>query len=186
MGYAESKASEPKINPIKVGDSLPQDIIVQEARTFDDAVANQFAGTKMGEVLSSGKVVVFNMPGPFTGVCENGHVPNVMKSVPKMNDEGYEVVITSATDCFSMNGWRKAMATNTDGTKWYADCSGELAKTLGTDCDLSGIGVHGPRATRYCAAFVKGKLDYIAVEADPTHLDKATSEKFLENLEMKE
>lgn len=177
-------AENPKVDvearkPIEVGESVPEDVMLHLARTFDQSVEDNFARTNIMDVLGEGKCVIFNMPGPFTGACSKAHVPNVMENLSKLQDAGFKVVITSATDHFAMNGWRKALSVETEGTEWYADCNADLAKCLGTSADLSMVGLHGPRATRYCAAFEGGRLIHLAVENAPTDVEVTTADAFL-------
>ena len=51
-------------------------------RSNDDGVPRAgFAGTSLQKLFAGRKVVLFALPGAFTGVCEKGHVPSFAKLV---------------------------------------------------------------------------------------------------------
>ena len=62
---------------IAVGDNLlGTSVALQRARTWDEAAADGFEGVSLDALFKGRKVVLFALPGAFTGVCENGHVPS--------------------------------------------------------------------------------------------------------------
>ena len=62
---------------IAVGDNLlGTSVALQRARTWDEAAADGFEGVTLDALFKGRKVALFALPGAFTGVCENGHVPS--------------------------------------------------------------------------------------------------------------
>ena len=58
---------------ISKGDTLPGATLVQFGENGPEAV-------ELGEKLKGRKVVIFAVPGAFTGVCENSHVPSFVRA----------------------------------------------------------------------------------------------------------
>merc|ERR1711924_439127 len=104
--------------------------------TWDAAEADGFAGTSLQKLFKGRKVVLFALPGAFTGVCEKGHVPSFAKLIPDFEAKGIdEVACVSINDPYGMNGWAKAMGTT--GINFYADADESFTRAVSETRDCT-------------------------------------------------
>ena len=63
---------------------------------------------QMADLLKGRKVVIFGLPGAYTGTCSTAHVPSFMRTIDAMKAKGVdEVICLSVNDPFVMDAWSK-------------------------------------------------------------------------------
>ena len=73
------------------------------------------------------QVIVFAVPGAFTGVCHNAHVPSYSKNVAAFKAKGVDSVIcVSVNDPYTMNAWKKTLGASGEGIEFYGDSNGSF------------------------------------------------------------
>jgi len=119
-----------------------------------------------GEVLGSGKVVLFAVPGAFTPTCSDHHLPGFVLRADDIRAKGVDTVACVAVnDPFVMGAWGQAQ--NTEGAvTMLADGNGEFAAAMGLELDGSGFGL-GTRSQRYAVIIEDGVVTDLAVESQP-------------------
>ena len=129
-----------------------------------------FAGTSLQKLFAGRKVVLFALPGAFTGVCEKGHVPSFAKLVPEFQQKGVdEVACISINDPYCMHGWAKAMRTS--GINFYADADESFTRAVSETRDCTGDALGpGLRSNRYACVVEDGVVGACFVEAGPGDL----------------
>lgn len=116
-----------------------------------------------GEVLSTGKVVLFAVPGAFTPGCSKIHLPGFVERQGELREKGVDTVACIAVnDPWVMKAW--ADGQGAEGILMLADGSGEFARAMGLEFDGSGIGL-GARSQRYAAVITDGVITQLDVEA---------------------
>ncbi|GMP56545.1 hypothetical protein CsSME_00020985 [Camellia sinensis var. sinensis] len=101
--------------------SAAPDVSLQKARSWDEGVASKFATTPLKDIFKDKKVVIFGLPGAFTGVCSAQHVPSYKKNIDKFKGKGIDhVICVAVNDPYTMNGWaEKIEAKDADtGGQW--------------------------------------------------------------------
>ena len=129
-----------------------------------------FTGTSLHQLFAGRKVVLFALPGAFTGVCEKGHVPSFAKLVNDFKKKGVdEVACISINDPYCMNGWAAAMGTS--GINFYADADETFTRAVEEtrDCTADALGP-GLRSNRYACVVEDGIVGACFVEAGPGDL----------------
>ena len=87
---------------ISVGDRLPD----AELRTM---TPDGPSVVKSSEVLGTGKVVLFAVPGAFTPGCSNVHLPGFVERADELKARGVTTIACVAVnDPFVMDAWGKA------------------------------------------------------------------------------
>ena len=115
------------------------------------------------EVLGSGKVVLFAVPGAFTPTCSMKHLPGFVQKAADIRGKGVdEIVCLSVNDAFVMGAWGKDQGA-AGKVRMVADGNGELTKALGLEMDASGFGM-GLRSKRYAMVVKDGKVTELLVE----------------------
>jgi peroxiredoxin len=117
------------------------------------------------DVLGTGKVVLFAVPGAFTPGCSNVHLPGYVKNRDSLHAKGVDTIACiSVNDPWVLDSWSKAHGA--DGIIMLGDGSGAFAKAVGLDMDGSGFGL-GVRSLRYSAILEDGVVKELNVEEGP-------------------
>ena len=159
---------------ISVGDPLPD----AELRTM---TPDGPTVVKTGEVLGTGKVVLFAVPGAFTPGCSNIHLPGFVERADELKAKGVTTIACVAVnDPFVMSVWDKASAI--DGQiEMLSDGNAEFTKALGLDFDASAVGL-GTRSKRYAMVVDNGVVRTLLVEDVPSQAEKSSAEAILATL----
>ena len=158
---------------IAVGDKIP-DVKVMVA-TGEGPQAAQ-----TGELLGSGKVALFSVPGAFTPTCSAKHLPGFVGKADEFKAKGVDkIVCMSVNDAFVMKAWGKDQ--NVDGkVVMMADGNGDFARALGLVMDGKGFGM-GERSQRFSAVIENGVVKKLNVEA-PGAFEVSSAEHMLGQL----
>jgi peroxiredoxin len=143
----------------EVGDKIPEVTLRRMTADGPESVSST-------EVLGSGKVVLFAVPGAFTPTCSDYHLPGFVVRADDFKAKGVSTIACVAVnDAFVMGAWGVAQNVG-DDVVMLADGSGEFAKAMGLEFDLSAGGL-GVRSKRYAAILEDGVITYLGVEAAP-------------------
>ena len=144
---------------IAVGDTIP-DITVMTPGP-DGPVP-----VRTGEVLGSGKVVLFAVPGAFTPTCSDYHLPSYLFRHDDLVAKGVDTIAcVSVNDPFVMGAWGDAQGVG-DRIVLLADGNAEFTRALGLEFDGSAVGL-GTRSQRFAAIIEDGVVTTLAVEPGP-------------------
>lgn len=166
-----------QLRGIKTGDVSPSavvDIIEPIDGEFKVVNAQDF-----GALLKSHKkAVVFALPGAFTPICSEKHLPGFIEHAALLRAKGVEAIYClSWNDYFVMKAWGKATKGLADsGIKLVADGNGDYTRAVEMEIDLSG-GRLGKRCARFASVVENGV--YKSVEVDAKGLEKTSAESIL-------
>jgi peroxiredoxin len=153
---------------IKVGDKLPDG-------KFTVMGANGPEPKTTSEVFSGKKVALFAVPGAYTPTCNNNHMPGFVARVDELRAKGMDAIAcTAVNDVFVLTNWAKDTGA-TGKIEMLADGSGDFAKAIGLDIDLSNFGL-GLRSKRYSMLVDDGVVKVLNVEDSPPVADKSSAE----------
>ncbi|KAM7259895.1 hypothetical protein ACFE04_015636 [Oxalis oulophora] len=156
-------------------------VSLQKARTWDEGVSSKFATSSLNDVFKGKKVVIFGLPGAYTGVCSQQHVPSYKKNIDKFKAKGIDSVICVAVnDPYTMNGWAEKLEAK-DVIEFYGDFDGSFHKSLELDKDLTAA-LLGPRSERWSAYVEDGKVKVLNVEAAPSEFKVSGGEHILSQI----
>ncbi|MHA6685074.1 redoxin family protein [Mesorhizobium sp. A556] len=160
--------------PISVGDKLPES-------TFKTMTADGAKSITVAEIFPGKKVVLFAVPGAFTPTCSNNHLPGYLENHDAILARGVDTIaVVAVNDVHVMGAW--ARFTGGEGKILYlADGSGDFAKALGLDIDLSGGGM-GLRSKRYSMIVDDGKVTALNIEDSPGQAVESSAAKILQQL----
>ena len=123
-------------------------------------------GVQTGEVLGSGRVVLFGLPGAFTPGCSKQHLPGYVGAADKLAQKGVDkVVCVAVNDAWVMDAWAKEQGVG-DKILMLADGNGAFTEAMGLALDGSGFGL-GSRSQRYAAVIENGTITRLEVESGP-------------------
>ena len=115
------------------------------------------------EVLGSGKVVLFAVPGAFTPTCSDYHLPGYVIRADELRAKGVDkVACIAVNDAFVMDAWGKAREVG-ENVVMLGDGNGDFTTAMGLEMDGSGFGL-GKRSKRYAAVIEDGVVKSLFVE----------------------
>jgi peroxiredoxin len=160
--------------PIKVGDKIP-------SSRFRVTTPEGPAWKTTDEIFKGKKVVLFGVPGAFTGTCHKSHLPGFIKNADAIKAKGVDTIaVTGVNDHFVMDAWRDA--SNAAGkVEFLADGNGEFAKAIDLSFDGSGNGM-GTRSRRYAMIVEDGVVKTLNIEEAPGKVDVSSAENILSAL----
>lgn len=119
--------------------------------------------TTSGEVLGTGKVVLFAVPGAFTPTCSDHHLPGFVMRTEELKAKGVDkIVCLSVNDPFVMDAWGNDQEVG-DSVIMLADGNGTFTRAMGLEFDGSTHGL-GTRSRRYAAVIDDGVVTNLLVE----------------------
>ncbi|XP_059448712.1 peroxiredoxin-2F, mitochondrial [Corylus avellana] len=157
------------------------DVSLQKARSWDEGVSSNFATTPLKDIFRDKRVVIFGLPGAYTGVCSQQHVPSYKNSIDKFRAQKVDSVICVAVnDPYVLNAWGEKLQVK-DAIEFYGDFDGSFHKSLGLEKDLSAA-LLGPRSHRWSAFVVDGKVKVLNVEENPSDFKVSGAEHILKQI----
>ncbi|XP_020207795.1 peroxiredoxin-2F, mitochondrial isoform X1 [Cajanus cajan] len=158
--------------------SAAPNVSLQKARTWDEGIASKFSTTPLKDIFKDKKVVIFGLPGAYTGVCSNKHVPPYKENIDKFKAKGIDSVICVAVnDPYTMNAWAEKLQAK-EAIDFYGDFDGSFHKSLDLVTDLSGA-LLGTRSERWSAYVVDGKIKALNVEEAPSDVKVSGADTIL-------
>ena len=158
---------------IAKGDKLPGANLIE--MTADGPASVDIAARVAGKTI-----VIFGVPGAFTGTCTSAHVPSFMRTKPDFDAKGVdEVICVSVNDPFVMSAWGESTGATAAGLTMLADPAGTFASALGLGFDAPPVGFHG-RFKRSAMIVRDGTVTEVQVEDSPGVCNVTAGETLLE------
>ena len=118
--------------------------------------------TTSTDVLGTGMVVIFAVPGAFTPTCDTSHLPGFVAGADKIKALGVSRIVCGAVnDHHVMKAWAERSEA-LDKVDFLADPSAEFAKALGLDKDFPALG--GTRFARFAMIVNDGVVEELFVQ----------------------
>ncbi|MBL4813493.1 MAG: peroxiredoxin [Rhodobacteraceae bacterium] len=160
---------------ISTGDTLPEANFLRMGAEGPEAVA-------LSALTAGRKVVIFGLPGAFTGTCTTAHVPSFIKNREALAAQGVEEVIClSVNDPFVMAAWSDATGAAKGGVTMLGDADGSYTAAIGLGFDAPPAGLIG-RSQRYAMLVENGVVTQLNIEAAPGTCDLSGAETLLGQL----
>ena len=152
---------------IKVGDRLPD-------AKFTIMGPEGPAAKTVADVFKGKKVALFAVPGAYTPTCHKNHMPGFVDRVGELKAKGIDAIAcTAVNDVFVLTNW--ANDTGAAGNiEMLADGSGDFAKAIGLEIDLSSFGL-GVRSKRYAMLVDDGVVKVLNIDESPPVHDKSSA-----------
>lgn len=148
---------------VQIGDRIP-DVSLYESTEFGEACPVSPTKVSVAEATKGKRVVIFGLPGAYTPTCSAKHVPGYLEHLADLKAKGVdEVWCVSVNDGYVMAAWgreQKAIGK----IRMLGDGSGELAKKLGLETDLTRNGM-GYRMKRFSLLVDDGIVKRINIES---------------------
>jgi 2-Cys peroxiredoxin 5 len=154
-----------------VGARLPQVRICE-------VVDGQQRVLRASDLLARGRAMIVGMPGAFTPLCSERHLPSLIRNADRLRAAGFtEVACVVTSNPFAVDAWAKA-ADPLKKVRFLSD--GNLAFTRAL-----GLTTHEPRiflgecSQRYLLTARDGAIDSVRVEDSIINLSCADPDEFV-------
>ena len=157
---------------IKENDLLPNSevFIIESGEPTKKNIENFFKNKK---------VILFGVPGAYTSVCSNKHLPSYINMYDKFKEKGIDhIICLSVNDPFVMNAWGKENKVD-NKIIMLGDPFLNFTKDIGADVDKSGRGL-GIRSNRYTMFVDNMKVIKLQEEKDTGTCEISAAENFIE------
>lgn len=159
---------------LKVGDTLPDTSLLRIGADGPEAV-------QLSSLINGRKVVIFGLPGAYTGTCSTAHVPSFIRTKDQFMEKGVEEIICiSVNDPFVMSAWGEATGAADAGITMLGDSESKFTKAVGMDFDAPPAGLIS-RSKRYSMIVEDGKVTVLNQEENPGQCEVSAGETLLEN-----
>lgn len=159
---------------IQVGEKIPN----VQLQTIHDGV---FDNVWTEDFFKGKTVVLFAVPGAFTSVCSDHHLPGFVELADHLKSRGADVVAcTSVNDIEVFNAWFKAQRVG-DKIVPLADGNADFARALGLELDSRAFGM-GVRSQRYAAVVQDGVVKALNVDS-PGEVARSSASVILQALQ---
>lgn len=156
---------------ISVGDRLP-------AGTLHETTPKN--AVDPAEAFSSGRVLLFAVPGAFTPGCDKTHLPGYVADYDKFAAKGIEqIACLAVNDAHVMRAWGEAHGV-AGKIRMLADPSASYTRSLGLEVESAALG--GTRSRRYAMVLENGTVTHLEVEPDSFGLSCSLAGSILERL----
>ncbi|EGN91670.1 hypothetical protein SERLA73DRAFT_192164 [Serpula lacrymans var. lacrymans S7.3] len=154
---------------IEVGDPIPAKIVKEEdpERSF--------------ALDLKGKNIIVGVPGAFTPPCSS-QVPKYIELYDKFKAKGVQnIYVVAINDAFVTKAWKEQLAPQGTGVRFIADDKGSFTGSLGLIFDASPL-LGAPRSKRYVIVAQDERVDFLAVEEEPSSVKNTAAEIVLSQL----
>ncbi|NBO21333.1 MAG: peroxiredoxin [Rhodobacteraceae bacterium] len=129
--------------------------------------ANGPESVSLGEKLKGRKVVIFGLPGAFTGTCSTAHVPSFIRTRDKFAAKGVdEVICIAVNDPFVLKAWSDATGAAAGGITMLGDAESVFTKAIGLNFSAGPVGFVD-RSKRYALYAEDGVVKVLHLEESP-------------------
>ena len=160
---------------ISTGDKLPSASLLQMGANGPEAVdlASKTAGRK---------VVIFAVPGAFTGVCHNAHVPSFIRTKDQFTAKGVdEIICVTVNDPFVTDAWGEITGATAAGITMLGDSDSSFTKAMGMEFTNNDAGLI-ERTKRYAMLVEDGTISVLNEEENPGLCDVSAGEGLLDSM----
>ncbi|KAL3965179.1 peroxisomal matrix protein [Purpureocillium lilacinum] len=146
---------------LAVGDSFPEGVTFSYIPYAEDKEGISTCGVPVtydaSKEFADKKVVLFSVPGAFTGTCSERHLPGYIKNMSRFREKGVDVIACIAyNDAYVMSAWGKVNQVKDDDILFLSDTDTAFSKSLGW--------LKGERTARYAMIVDHGKVIYAEKE----------------------
>ena len=157
---------------ISVGAPLPDATLVHIGDKGPEQVS-------LHDRVKGRKVVIFGVPGAYTGTCTTAHVPSFIRTREKFAAKGVdEIICLSVNDPFVMKAWGEATGATAAGLTMLADADSSFTKAMGLAFDAPPVGLLA-RSKRYALYAEDGVVKALHLEESPGTCDISGGEALL-------
>ncbi|WP_170762771.1 peroxiredoxin [Ruegeria lacuscaerulensis] len=160
---------------ISIGDTLPDATLIRMGQEGPEEI-------RVSEKTKGRKVVIFAVPGAFTGTCSSEHVPSYVRTKDQFDAKGVdEIICLAVNDPFVMSAWGESTKATAAGPTMLSDAASKFTKAIGMDFDAPPVGLFA-RSKRYAMLVEDGKVTALNLEENPGTCTVSAGEGLLKSI----
>ena len=160
---------------IGTGDTIPDATLIRSGPDGPEEV-------RLSEHTNGHKVVIFGLPGAFTGTCTTAHMPSFIRTREQFGEKGIdEVICIAVNDPFVLKAWDDATGASKGGITILGDATGEFTRAMGMEFSAPSRGLVN-RSKRYAMVVDDGKVVTLHEEEGPGVCEVSGGEALLATL----
>ncbi len=160
---------------LAVGEGLPDATLARMGGAGPELV-------QLADILKGRKVVLFGLPGAYTGPCSTIHLPSFIRTAAEFRARGVdEIVCVAVNDPFVLKAWGEATGAAAAGITLLGDPDAVLTKALGMEFTAPPIGLYD-RSNRYALLLEDGVIRVANVD-EPATCKISVGEELLSAME---
>ncbi|MEP2891945.1 peroxiredoxin [Tateyamaria sp.] len=137
------------------------------------------ATLQLSEKTKGRKIVIFALPGAFTGTCTTAHVPSFIRTKDQFTGKGVdEIICLSVNDPFVMGAWGDSTGATAAGITMLGDPEAAFTKAMGREFSAPPAGLVD-RSKRYAMLVDDGKITLLQEDENPGVCDVSAGEGML-------
>ncbi|KAJ3339721.1 hypothetical protein HDU93_007837 [Gonapodya sp. JEL0774] len=149
---------------ISVGDKIPDVTLMYNAEPEREGICSSPKAIKTSDLFKGKKVVLFGVPGAFTPLCHNTHLPSYLSEFDKLKMKGVDkIACISTADVYVQDAWGKAERVG-DKILMLSDGNGEFVTKAGLAMDMTKFRFGPIRSQRFALIAVDGVVTHVAVD----------------------
>lgn len=161
---------------ITTGDSLPDATLLTMGPDGPQTVS-------IADRTKGRTVVIFGLPGAYTGTCTTAHVPSFIRNMDPLRAKGVEEVICiSVNDPFVLKAWGEATGASDAGITMLGDPESTFTKSIGMEFSAPPAGFVN-RSKRYAMLVKDNVVTVLNEEPGPGQCDVSGGESMLDAIE---
>ena len=160
---------------ISIGDTLPDATVARMGAEGPETVA-------MSELTKGRKVVIFGLPGAYTGTCTSAHVPSFIRTKGDFDAKGIDdSICLSVNDAFVMAAWGESTGATEAGISMIGDPGSEFTKAVGMNFTAPPVGFYD-RSKRYSMYVEDGVVKVLNLDEAPGTCEMSAGETLLDQI----
>ena len=157
---------------IEAGQKLPDATLMQVGDAGPELVP-------LAPLLAGQRVILFGLPGAYTGTCSTTHVPGFIRNADALRAKGItHIICVSVNDPFVMKAWANDTGATEAGLMFLADPESKFTESVGLRFDAPAGGLIG-RCTRFAAIIDDGVVEVVQFEERRGVCDHTSAETVL-------
>lgn len=157
---------------ITTGDTVPNATLLRIGEAGPEQVV-------LADRLKGRKVVIFGLPGAYTGTCSTAHVPSFIATIDDFKAKGVdEVICLAVNDPFVMQAWGDVTGATAAGITMLADADSAFTLAAGMEFSAPPVGFAN-RSKRYAMLVDDGVVSILNAEASPGECEISAGQTLL-------
>ncbi|WP_372837529.1 peroxiredoxin [Phaeovulum sp.] len=157
---------------ITVGDKLPAATFLRMGPSGPEPV-------ELAPRLAGKRVVIFALPGAYTGPCTTAHVPSFIRTKPQFDAKGIaEIICIAVNDPHVMKAFGDSTGAAKAGITMLSDAEATFTKAMGMDFTAPAAGLIN-RSRRYAMLVDDGVVKVLHAEESNGTCDISGGEAML-------
>lgn len=160
---------------IAPGNTLPDATLLKIGAEGPESVT-------LSDKVNGRKVVIFGLPGAYTGTCTSAHVPSFIRTKDQLAAKGVdEIICVSVNDPFVMEAWAASTGGKEAGITFLGDADASFTKSIGMEFTAPPVGFFD-RSKRYAMLVENGEVKLLNEEPGPGECDISAGETLLDQM----